>query len=39
MLYRIPGIDCKLAEAWKSPYVVLEKLSFENYRVRDNDKR
>ena len=39
VLYRIPGMDCKLADAWKGHYVVLEKFSLINYGVRDNEKR
>ena len=38
VLYRTPGLNCKLAEVWKNPYVVLEKLSLVNYRVRDNEE-
>ncbi len=31
---RIPGMDCKLAEAWSGPWEVVARLNAVNYRVK-----
>ena len=33
VLYRIPGLSCKLADFWEGPYVVLERIGDVNYRI------
>ncbi len=33
VLYRIPGMSCKLADSWEGPYTVLEKKGVVNYKI------
>ncbi len=33
VLYRIPGLSCKLADSWEGPYVVLERVGEVNYKI------
>ncbi len=33
MLYRVPGMTCKLADSWEGPYKVLERKGEVNYRI------
>ena len=33
VLYRIPGLSCKLADSWEGPYEVLERVGKVNYRI------
>ena len=33
VLYRIPGLSCKLADSWEGPYDVVERLGKVNYRI------
>ena len=33
VLYRVPGMTCKLAESWEGPYKVLERKGEVNYRI------
>ncbi len=33
VLYRVPGLSCKLADSWEGPYKVLAKLGEVNYRI------
>ncbi len=33
VLYRIPGLSCKLADSWEGPYLVLERVGEVNYKI------
>ncbi len=33
VLYRIPGLNCKLADSWEGPYIVLERTGEVNYKI------
>ncbi len=33
VLYRVPGMSCKLADSWEGPYKVLSKLGVVNYKI------
>ncbi len=33
VLYRVPGMSCKLADSWEGPYKVLGKLGVVNYKI------
>ncbi len=33
VLYRVPGMSCKLAASWEGPYKVLERMGDVNYRI------
>ncbi len=33
VLYRVPGMTCKLADSWEGPYKVLEKKGAVNYKI------
>ncbi len=33
VLYRVPGMTCKLADSWEGPYKVLERKGEVNYRI------
>ncbi len=33
VLYRIPGLSCKLLDSWEGPYIVLEKVGEVNYKI------
>ncbi len=40
VLYRLPGMTCKLGESWEGPYMVVERLGTVNYRIsKDGMKR
>ncbi len=33
VLYRVPGMQCKLADSWEGPYKVIERKGVVNYRI------
>ena len=33
VLYRIPGMSCKLADSWEGPYKVLKRMGEVNYKI------
>lgn len=33
VLYRVPGMSCKLADSWEGPYKVLERKGEVNYKI------
>ncbi len=33
VLYRVPGMTCKLSDSWQGPYVVVERVGAVNYRI------
>ncbi len=33
VLYRIPGMSCKLADSWEGPFKVLSKMGSVNYKI------
>ncbi len=33
VLYRVPGMTCKLADSWEGPYKVVEKKGAVNYKI------
>ncbi len=33
VLYRVPGMTCKLADSWEGPYKVVERKGAVNYRI------
>ncbi len=33
VLYRIPGMQCKLSDSWEGPYEVLQKVGAVNYKI------
>ncbi len=33
VLYRVPGMTCKLSDSWQGPYKVLRKMGVVNYRI------
>ncbi len=33
VLYRVPGMTCKLADSWEGPYKVIERKGAVNYRI------
>ncbi len=33
MLYRIPGMKCKLSDSWEGPYEVLQRVGEVNYKI------
>ncbi len=37
VLYRIPGMQCKLSDSWEGPYEVLERIGEVNYRIGRKD--
>ncbi len=40
VLYRLPGMTCKLGESWEGPYTVVERLGTVNYTIsKDGTKR
>ncbi len=38
VLYRVPGMTCKLADSWEGPYKVLERKGAVNYKIGKIDK-
>ncbi len=38
VLYRIPGLSCKLADSWEGPYVVSDRVGTVNYRIHREGK-
>lgn len=33
VLYRVPGMQCKLADSWEGPYKVVERKGMVNYKI------
>ncbi len=33
VLYRVPGMTCKLSDSWQGPYKILRKMGAVNYRI------
>ncbi len=33
VMYRIPGMSCKLADSWEGPYKVLDRKGVVNYKI------
>ena len=33
VLYRVPGMSCKLADSWEGPYKVIERKGEVNYKI------
>ncbi len=38
VLYRVPGMSCKMADSWQGPYVVVKKVGAVNYRIGSIEK-
>ncbi len=38
VLYRIPGLSCKLADSWEGPYVMSDRVGTVNYRIHREGK-
>ncbi len=38
VLYRVPGMTCKLSDSWQGPYVVLKKVGTVNYKIGKKGK-
>ncbi len=38
VLYRIPGLSCKLSDSWEGPYVVRDRVGTVNYRIYREEK-
>ncbi len=38
VMYRIPGMSCKLSDSWEGPYVVIERTGEVNYKIAKEGK-
>ncbi len=33
VLYRVPGLSCKLSDSWQGPYIIMKRVGEVNYRI------